>query len=171
MHGEAPGRLWKTSRSDHAYGLKKGIRLRVNSPPLPSSKAPAGSGGSNYVPETALIKVARGVTDGAQEGRSVGSDTPRTPNQPEVQIANRTPHSLLPPTPARTPCPRSRPALGRGPRPGPGPRHVTPGRRPGLDLARGPRLRSICCSLLSCWIQPCDGTRQGGGLRRAPCSC
>ena len=29
MHGEAPGRLWKTSRSDHAYGSLKGIRLGV----------------------------------------------------------------------------------------------------------------------------------------------
>mgnify|MGYP007018262607 CR=1 FL=1 len=30
MHGEAPGRLWKTSRSDQAYGSQKGSRLGVN---------------------------------------------------------------------------------------------------------------------------------------------
>ena len=30
MHGEAPGRLWKTSRANHAYGSKKGICLGVN---------------------------------------------------------------------------------------------------------------------------------------------
>jgi hypothetical protein len=29
MHGAAPGRLCKTSRVDHAYGSKKGIRLGV----------------------------------------------------------------------------------------------------------------------------------------------
>jgi hypothetical protein len=29
MHGAAPGRLGKTSRVDHAYGSKKGIRLGV----------------------------------------------------------------------------------------------------------------------------------------------
>jgi hypothetical protein len=29
MHGAAPGRLWKTSRVDHAYGSKKGIGLGV----------------------------------------------------------------------------------------------------------------------------------------------
>jgi hypothetical protein len=30
MHGAAPGRLGKTSRVDHAYSSKKGIRLGVN---------------------------------------------------------------------------------------------------------------------------------------------
>ena len=30
MLGEAPGRLWKTSRSDHAYGSLKGSGLGVN---------------------------------------------------------------------------------------------------------------------------------------------
>ena len=49
MLGEAPGRLWKTSRSDHAYGSLKGIRLGVN----------WGMGNDDRVPRRAKARIRK----------------------------------------------------------------------------------------------------------------